>query len=381
MKTKYFIYILFVILTFGSCTKEEFKEEGTKRTVLMYAVASNLGSNINNNIEKMISVATPENLNGGNLIVYYSTNNKDAELYEIKKGTNGVVTKHHIESYTNQSAINPEVMKSVITRVVNDYPADGYGLIFSSHATSWLPSDYSKMLKSFGSEDGKNMEIYELAKGIPDEYHFDFLLFDACSMGGIECVYELKDKADYIVASPAETMAYGFPYETLLPYLFETSANLNGVAQAFYNFYLSPPAYASTSPYGCVAITKTSELDDLAAITKEIISANGGEEGIYSLPLGELQTLSYLPYAPTRLYDFSDLIKHLATDEQYVRFTACMDKAVTNRYSTDYIYCTKGGTTKVDTFSGLSIYPPQEKLTQLTDWYRNNTQWYKAVYK
>lgn len=128
-------------------------------------------------------------------------------------------------------------------------------------------------------------------------------------------------------------------------------------------------------------MTNTNELDNLAAITKEIISANGGEDGIYSLPLGEIQTLSYLPSAPTRLYDFSDLIKHLATDEQYARFTACMDKAVTNRYSADYIYCTKGGTTKVETFSGLSVYPPQEKLTELTDWYRNNTQWYKAVYK
>ena len=73
------------------------------------------------------------------------------------------------------------------------------------------------MLKSFGAEGGKNMEIYELAEGIPDEYHFDFLLFDVCSMGGIECVYELRDKADYIVASPAEVLVAGFPYKNILP--------------------------------------------------------------------------------------------------------------------------------------------------------------------
>ncbi|WP_229058545.1 MULTISPECIES: clostripain-related cysteine peptidase [Parabacteroides] len=376
MKIKYFIYILLIALAFGSCTKEEFKEEGPKRTVLMYVVASNLGSNISKNIEDMISVATPKNLNGGNLIVYYSKSDKSAELYQIKEGTNGIVTKHHIEDYTNQSAIDPEVMKSVINRVATDFPADSYGMIFSSHGTSWLPSGYNKMLKSFGEEAGKNMEIHELAEGIPDEYHFDFLLFDVCSMGGVECVYELKDKADYIVASPAEVLAAGFPYKEVLPYLFETKANLDGVAKGFYEHYKN-----NGSPFGCIAVTKTSELNDLAAITKEIITAKGGEEGTYSLPYSDIQTLSYLPSAPTRLYDLSDLIKHLATDEQFTRFTDCMDKAVTSRYSTDYIYCSKGGETKVNTFSGLSIYPLQENLTQLNDWYRNNTQWYKAVYQ
>lgn len=376
MKTKYFLYILLVVLSFGSCTKEEFKVEGPKRTILVYVVASNLGSNINKNIDQMISVATPKNLNGGNLIVYYSKSDKSAELYQIKEGSNGIVTKHHIEDYTNRSAIDPEVMRSVINRVATDFPAESYGMIFSSHGTSWLPSGYNKMLKSFGEEAGKNMEIYELAEGIPDEYHFDFLLFDVCSMGGIECVYELKDKADHIIASPAEVIVDGFPYKEILPYLFKRQVNSEGIAKGFYEFYKT-----NGNPYGCIAVTNTSELDNLAAITKEIISTNGGEEGVYSLPFQDLQTLSYLPNAPTRLYDFSDLIKHLATEEQYNRFTACMDKAVTSRYSTDYIYCTKGEATKVNTFSGLSIYPPQEKLTQLTDWYRNNTQWYKAVYE
>lgn len=342
----------------------------------MYVVASNLGSNINKNIEDMISVATPKNLNGGNLIVYYSKSDKSAELYQIKEGTNGIVTKHHIEDYTNQSAIDPEVMKSIISRVATDFPADSYGMIFSSHGTSWLPSNYKTMLRSFGEEAGYNMEIYELAEGIPDEYHFDFLLFDVCSMGGVECVYELKDKADYIVASPAEVLAAGFPYKEVLPYLFETKANLDGVAKGFYEHYKN-----NGNPFGCIAVTKTSELNDLAAITKEIITAKGGEEGTYSLPYSDIQTLSYLPSAPTRLYDLSDLIKHLATDEQFTRFTDCMDKAVTSRYSTDYIYCSKGGDTKVNTFSGLSIYPLQKNLTQLNDWYRNNTQWYKAVYQ
>lgn len=382
------VNLLFVILAFSSCNKEEFEPNGPKRTVLVYMVASDLGNYMDNNIEQMMSTATNAQLNGGNLLVFYSNVVKGdtqkevkSELFQIKEGKNGVVTKIHIKDYNDISAISPDDMQEVIRDVFLNFPADNYGMIFSSHGTSWLPSNYGNMLKWFGEENKKHMEIYELAEGIPDEYHLDFLLFDVCSMGGIECVYELKDKADYIVASPAETMAYGFPYEKFLPYLFEFPANLNGVSQAFYNFYLNPPIEAQTMPYGCIAVTKTSQLDELAIITRDIIISNGGEEAIYSLPYEILQSLSYLPNAATKLYDFSDVIKHLATDEQYTHFKECMDKTVISKYSTDYIYSTKGGRTKVNYFSGLSIYPPQEKLLQLTDWYRNNIKWYKAVYK
>lgn len=375
MRIRFFISFIIAIFLFASCTDDDIKKDGPKRTVLVYVVASNLDSSISSNIDDMISVATTENLNNGNLIVYNSKNDKTAELYQIKEGSNGVVTKHHIEDYTNRSAIDPEVMKDVITRVASDFPADSYGLIFSSHGTSWLPSNYTSMLKSFGAEAGKNMEINELADGIPEQYHFDFLLFDVCSMGGIECVYELKDKADYIVASPSEVISTGFPYKKILPRLFEMPANLEGAAKDFYEFYKS-----NSYPYGNVAVTKTSELDKVAEITKEIIATNGGEEGMYALPFGSIQTLSYLPSSPTRLFDFSDLIKHMATDEQYKHFSTCMDDAVVSKYYTDQFYATKGGIYTVNTFSGLSVYPLQQNLTQLNEWYKR-LKWYKAVYE
>ena len=50
------------------------------------------------------------------------------------------------------------------------------------------------------------MEIDDLAKGLPDDL-FDFILFDACYMASVECTYELRNKAEYILASPTETMA------------------------------------------------------------------------------------------------------------------------------------------------------------------------------
>lgn len=373
MRIRIIIYTLLLTLGLGSCTKEEVVTP-SNRTVLVYMVASDLGSNLEKNISDMIAVADGKNLNGGNLIVFYSTNKDKAELFQIKAGKDGIITRHHIRDYSGRSAISPEVMKEVIEDVRSGFPSDCYGMILSSHGTAWMPSNYSNMLRSFGEENRKNMEIYELAEALPDHL-FDFLLFDACSMGAIECVYELRDKADYIIASPSETMRAGFPFLDITPYLFTSEVNYKGIANAFYNFYMNYEA-----PYGNIAVTKTSELENMASIIKEILSGKGGEEAMYSLPYPDLQTLSNLPSSPTKLSDFGHVISKLATEEQYNRFTEYADKTILNKYYTKNIYCTTGGVYTINYFSGLSIYTPQEKLAQLNEWYRE-LEWYKAVYK
>lgn len=373
MKLKYIAFLLILLIGFAGCSNEsDIPEVKSKHTLLVYMIASNLGSNLQQNIDDMISVATNKNINSGNLIVFYSYNGQEAELFQIKEGSNGVVTKHHIRDYEGKSAISPEVMSSVIQEVITEFPADSYGMILSSHGTAWLPADYNSMLRSFGEENKKNMEITALAAALPDN-RFEYLLFDACSMGSIECLYEFKSKANYIVASPSETMVAGFPYSTVLPYFFESTANLPKVAEGFYHFYEN-----YQSPYGNVSVTKTSELDELANITQEIIT-DAGKETLYSLPYSELQVLSNLPGSPTPLYDFDDVVGRLATRAQHDRFKACMEKAVISKYATKNIYCTKGGVYAVSHYSGLSFYAPIEKLTQLNEWYKR-LEWYKTVY-
>lgn len=344
------------------------------RAILVYMIASNLGGNLKNNINDMIATATKENVNGGRLVVFYSENKESAELFEIKEGDDGVVSRHHIKNYENMSAVSPVTMKKVIEEFVSIYPAESYGMLLSSHGTAWMPGGYSSMLRSFGEESGKVMEVNILAEGIPDNL-FEFLGFDACSMASIECVYELKNKADRIIASASETLVQGFPYRTILPYLFTINkADLGKMAEGFYNFYNT-----GGGSFGNISITHTQELDNLKNITKEILST-AGMEGIYSLKYSELQILSNFSKSPTPLYDFAQIISKLATEEQYNRFTACLDKTVTDRYYTSQVYCTQGGYSVVNHFSGLSFYPYKESLTQLNEWYKNNLQWAKAVY-
>lgn len=387
MKLKYIVYLFISLLFLNSCGNDnnDIKEERPKRTVLVYVVESNLGGYITRNIEDMITVATKENLNGGNLIVYYSSKkaNSDpfeteAELFEIKEGANGVITRHHIRDYEGESAISPQVMKNVLAEVVSLYPADSYGMVLSSHGSAWMPTDFRNMLRSFGEENSKSMEIDELVAALPDNF-FDFLLFDACSMGGIEVVYELRNKADYIISSASEIMGSGFPYKTVLPHLFKTTVDLGGIVDDFHAYYS-----AYVYPFGNISVVKTSELNEVAAATKDIISIAGGETGMYDLSLSDVQILTYLSRSPSELFDLGDVIDHL-TPSAYTNtaFRTALDKAVIYKSTTDRIYCQAVGGNAgiaVNTYSGLSVYPLRRELTELNDWYKR-LGWYKAVYE
>ena len=331
---KFKLITLFIILCLGftSCSENETPEPRTTRTILVYMMANNsLNSFASKNIESMIEGATSKNLNGGNLIVYYAPAGSPPELLRIK--------------------------------------------VLWSHGTAWLPSDYQNKLKAFGQDGNNWMEIDDLAKGLPDDL-FDFILFDACYMASVECTYELRNKAEYILASPTETMADGWPYEEMMPQLFATDLQLEKVGETFYNHYLN-----NTYPYATVSLTKTSELDNLKSVTHDIL-ADKTESDIYSLDPKKMQRLEYLYRSPGMLYDFNDYIKQLATAEQYDRFISCLDKAVVYKAHTPKsYYAAIGNALPIKSYCGLTIFVPQESLPKMLEWYKQRVGWYKAVYE
>lgn len=367
---------LFILLGLGlaSCSEKE-PEPQPVRTVLVYLLANNsLDSFAGPNIESMIAGAAGQNLNGGNLIVYYAPKNANPELLQIKE-ENGKVNKFHLKEYEKRNSADPDVMRSVIREVVSQYPADSYGLVLWSHGTAWLPSDYQNRLKAFGQDGSNWMEIDELAKGLPDHL-FDFILFDACYMASVECVYELRDKADYILASPTETLADGWPYAEIIPQLFTTDLQLERVCKTFYDYYQN---YAN--PYATVSLTKTSELESLANVVHEILTGKS-EKDLYDLDLSQIQRLEYLRRNPGMLYDMADYIRQLATDELYEKFLLCLDKAVIYKAHTPKSYYSAiSNAMPVTSYCGLTVFAPQQSLPQLFDWYKQRVSWYRAVYE
>lgn len=373
------VYLWTALFVFSSCSKEtdDFVEEPAKRTLLLYIAGdNNLSDDGKRNINHLLEGARDGNLNGGNLLIYFDSKRDVPVLLKAKEQKNGEYRADTVRIYSEQNSMDVDVMKDVIHTVVDDFPAESYGLVLWSHGTAWLPDSFSSMLRSFGDDNGKEMEIEELAQAIPD-HTFSFILFDACYMGSMEVLYELREKADYILASPTEILSTGFPYQEIVRMLFADTPDLEQVCSSFYTYYNQLQGiYRSAT----VSLSSTAEVEQLAGIVREIVY--GKESDIYRLSLDEMQKMDYVSYKYHLLYDFDDFIRRLATEEQYEQFARCLEEVVLFKQATPKATYGLSGYPQIamEHYSGLSVYVPQSAFVTLNQWYRSHTAWGKAVY-
>jgi hypothetical protein len=302
----------------------------------------------------------------GDLIVY--VDQKRVAPYVLKISfdrTNSVVSKEVLK-YSEQNSSSPEVMKQVLTDIKSMYPAKSYGLILWSHANGWFPALSSSVTKSFGDDDGKSMDIKELA-GMQGKY--DFLIFDACDMMGVETAYELKDNADYIVASVTEVLAGGFPYNEILEYLFMEDADLVAVCRKFMELYKSYSSIAMQT--AAISVVKTGNLDNIAAVSKNLIQKYKGN--IENLDVSQIQ--KYDSEEITLFFDFLDFMERIADNDPELQ-------TLRNHIASTVIFEDHTPSIlnefEIKRSCGLSCYIPGQHSG--LDYYYTLTTWYKAVY-
>ncbi len=98
---------------------------------------------------------------------------------------------------------------------------------------------------------------------------FEYFLFDDCFMSSIEVAYDLRKITRHLIASPCEVMAYGYPYDLVMPYLFTdggTEYDLDGVCRSFYEFYeqYEAPKYNC----GAIAVTVCGQVEQMAEVMR-----------------------------------------------------------------------------------------------------------------
>ncbi|GHT33316.1 peptidase C11 [Bacteroidia bacterium] len=383
-------YFLLLGLVLTGCTKIEPIEPPTPqlpppRTVLAYIAADNsLNSFAYENIQSMLNGAQGNNLNNGNLLVYLDSQTETPKLFQITTLEDGTIGKKIIRTYEERNSASVDVMRSVLDDVFKsgNYKSDSYGLILWSHGTGSLPSNVSGYLRSFGQDKTNFMEVNDLKEALTG-YPLDFIIFDACYMASIEVCYALRNTTDYILASPTEVLGSGLPYEHILKYFFtkEPIADaLQKIGHAFYTYYEEQQGGASLPKSASTALVKTAGLDQLAAISREILA--GKKEAIDALSTGTIQIYEHLGFSNHSLFDLGDFVKQLATADQYNRFISSLDNVVIYKQTTDIAYYNTRETVMVDKerYSGLSVYIPQPQLAPLNDWYMN-LEWCKTVFK
>ena len=368
---------------FFSCNKIPSEPETRDKVLLYYAAGfNNLSSSLEEDIDQLCSGYIPEKTGNNVLLVFqnlvesgYSTA-AIPTLFRVYKNDAGTTVKETVLTLTPGTlAASVNTLRQVLTYVSTTWKSDSYGLIFSSHATGWLPAEHkeepdyqgenispSSIGSEYSPETGTSlsyeMDLDDFADAIP--MHLDYILFDACFMGGVEVAYQLRDVCDRVAFSQAEVLADGFDYTTMASCLLESfgSPNLKKVCKSYYEHYNS---LSGAEQSATVSMIDCSGLDALAEVCRTIFSAHRAE--LDQLDPDEIQCFGR--YNIHRyFYDLEDIMDHLGlsaqemADFRNVMYDCIIYKATTGKMIN----------LEIDKFCGLSSYCTNKSVYD--DFYR-----------
>lgn len=283
-------------------------------------------------------------------------------------------------------AVDTETLTDVLEYVRTNYKSKGYGMIFSSHASGWLPPGFfasSKVFpssgsggkggpqKSIGQDAGTDaeMDVKDFAAAIP--FRLDYIIFDACLVGGIEVAYELKDVCDRLVFSSEEILADGMVYTDIVRRLLEENpANLTGVAEDYFYHYNSMTGWQQS---GLISTVRCSGLDALADACAMIYTNHRGQ--IPAIPASQVQKLNYND--PSYFYDLRDALEQLGlSDTEKEALDKALEECVEYSAHTEYFFKGKSYGYRIETFCGLSTYLPS--AVSITNTRERLNEYYKG---
>lgn len=368
-------------------------------TLIFYFFGTSLKRYFDTNLKDAENAIRKGILGNNNRVMYLLQEDKyTANIGEICfDSESGTYRKIDIETISlSGPRITSETIGENISKIVDIAPAERYGIIFAGHGQGWVPRSYlnggagistlsaglspftpapgAEVTRAFG-EYNVQMDISEIAEGINlSNTAMDYILFDACFMSNIEAIYDLRNVANYIIASPCEIMGRGFPYERTLPYLFEDegrSTNYIKAAESYYLFYRDE--YVGDSRCGSVAVIDCSTLEPLAEATKEVLRS-----AVYDYDKSYLQT--YEGQDPHYFYDFGEWVNVAGTDRTALsKFNTAIRNSVVAKFTLPTFYSAYGraGTYPINelVYSGLTTSAPNEVFTPFWE----QTEWYKSI--
>ena len=353
MKTT-ILLLCFLLVCLTACSKDDSVERAPAvRTVIAYMAADNdMWLDALADVEEMQAGFSER---GVNLVVFLDPAGAPPSLLRIAPGA-----KVTVKTYPELNSADASQMRQVLSDAIALYPARSYGLVLWSHATSWMPA--GSLLKSFGEDSVRQMNIPELAAALP--VHFDFILFDACLMGSVEVACELKDKTDFIVASPTEAISDGFPYDRIALYLLAPEPDLRQVAERYFDFYAQQ---AGASRSASVTLIDAKALDELAAETRRLLSAHPVD--LSAFDRSQVQRLDV--FGEQYTFDFLDFMDKLLPEADRSALAEQLDRAVLYKaHTAEFLE-----RYEITTFCGLSSYIPHPQRSDLNDYYKK-LKWY-----
>lgn len=395
-----------------------------RRVVLMYEAGYNsLSDDLKEDVNDVLEGWLPSGSQTDNVLLIYTHNTARFGQYSVKTspyllrlsaGADGTAKVDTLVTYPESTvSSSAEQMNDVLTYVKDNFPAKSYGMTFASHATGYLPAGFYGMSDSyvyqqkragakgeaparpgpvpyydrnedpslprvrsigqeqrgtFGNYVSYEMDIKDFADAIPMK--LDFLIFDACLMGGIEVAYELREKCGKIGFSQAEVLSEGLDYTRITHHLLGgEEADLESICNDYFVYYDSQKEdylrSATTSLIDC------SRLEPLAQVCREIFSNH--REGLEAINPYYVQR--YYRSNHHWFYDLESVIINAgATSQELEALYEALDGCVIYKAHTAEFMCEF----EINTFSGFSMYLPCNGTRELDKYYRT-LEWNKAT--
>lgn len=403
-----------------SCSKDDDDTpavQPARRTVIVYMSGeNNLSPYMQADINEMMDgrKQVPDN---ENLVVF--VDRASSEMPYIAKITaDGNQEKLYVYE-KDFLASDPDNMEEVLRRCVTLCPAtEDYGLVLWGHASGFIiekdsvdNSVYGAPRRAYGGDNGNNQSTIKNCKwlNIPSMRQlfsslgikWKFIFSDCCNMQNVETAYELRNNAEYLIASPAEITGNGAPYNTVVPALFihDDERMYKNVCD---NYYEQIDAKGGHLP---ISVIKTSQMDALAHATRQVlptVAANVpkddfGQGHIYYFGMVKDDGWGIYTYLQNEktLYDMNDIMRWgLAGDySAYQTWRTAFNQAVVYSKMSTYWHANylelkasktyKDFTVTQEAFGGLSMFFPQTKHNN-SPYYKHNElikkmSWYYAV--
>lgn len=408
--------------SYGTSGNTRIESSESRNVLLLYSAGYTKGlpQYLRDDIKDLKEGWLPGNNRGDNVLLIYShlpKTNYDLEtptspvLFRLYSDESGQVVSDTLIIYPpgtiSASALQ---MNKVMNYVKDAYPAKGYGMIFSSHGTGYLPAGFYSNPSAFsfkespkrrpglynpspvpymdrdfdpsmpavkslgadvdyssGSYMSYEMELDEFAEAIPMK--LDYLLFDACLMGGVEVAYELRDKCGMVGGSQTEVLAEGLDYTTLARHLLgsRTPDPLTVCKDFFLQYDNDSGVYRSAT----ISVINPSRMESLVQICKTLFMKY--RNGLNTLEPGRVQR--YFRSNHHWFYDLESIIFEAASKENtkteitnadIAALRAALDECIIYKAATPMFM----NEFHINTYSGLSMYLPSNGTEYLDAFYR-----------
>ena len=409
--------------TYEESEKDSEREavEYTRKVMLLYSAGFNsISSYLKEDIQDLSKGWVPKKRKAEDVILVYShlpekrgqySQPTSPVLFQLYTESDGTIARDTLVTYeAGTISASAAQLHEVLSYVNETFPARSYGLIFSSHATGYLPGGfYSKpsdyiftegamfssgrrgtylpspvpyveperdpdlpAVKSIG-QDVQNGLSYEIdlkdfAQAIPMK--LDYILFDACLMGGIEVAYELAGKCDLVGFSQAEVLAEGFNYKTLTSHLLGNKPKASPY-DVCHDYFTQYDVQFGENRSATISLIDCNRLDSLTDVCRKLFA--GYSDRISHMSDNGVQ--QFYTGSHHWFYDLKSILVNAGiTEEEEAELDAALEECVMYKGNTPSFL----NAFDIHTFCGFSMYLPGRGHSELNKYYRT-LKWNQAT--